>query len=121
MAVPKPAPGTGKWWVLGIAVTLAFAGWLGYRELSVAGQRVTAQTLGFEVVDARSTQIRFEVSKPPEVAVVCTVQAQDIRHAVVGSATVDIPPSAERVTQHEATIRTTTPAVAALVHSCVRG
>lgn len=120
MAVPKPAPGTGKWWALGIAFTLVFVSWLGYREFSVAGQRVTAQTLGFQIVDGRTTQIEFEVTKPAEAAVVCTVQAQDIKHAVVGSATVDIPASAATVSRHATTIRTTTPAVAALVHSCVR-
>ena len=120
MALPRPAEGTGKWWALGIAFTLAFAGWLGYREYSVAGQRVTAQTLGFQVVDARTVSIDFEVSKPPEVTVVCTLQAEDIRHAVVGSTTATIPPADQRSTRHEATIRTTTQAVAALVHDCVR-
>ncbi|MGB8382943.1 MAG: DUF4307 domain-containing protein [Dermatophilaceae bacterium] len=120
MALPRPAKGTGKWWALGILVTLAFAGWLAVREYSVAGQRVTAQTLGFQVVDARTVTIDFEVSKPPEVTVVCTLQAQDIRHAVVGSATMTVPPADQRSTQHQATIRTTTAAVAALVHDCVR-
>ncbi|MGV1009159.1 MAG: DUF4307 domain-containing protein [Dermatophilaceae bacterium] len=120
MALPKPAQGTGKWWAIGIVVTLAFVGWLGYRELSVAGQRVTAQTLGFQVVDDRTVTIDFEVSKPPEVTVVCTLQAQDIRHAVVGSATETVAPADQRSTQHKASIRTTTAAVAALVHDCVR-
>jgi hypothetical protein len=120
MAVPKPAPGTGKWWALGIALTLVFVAWLAYREAAVVSQRVIAQTLGFRIVDGRTAEIEFEVSKPPETTVVCTVQAQDVLHAVVGSATVDIPPSSERTTRHETTIRTTTPAVAALVHTCVR-
>jgi len=120
MALVRPAKGTGKWWALGIAFTLAFAGWLGYREYSVADQRVTAQTLGFDVVDARTVSIDFEVSKPPEMTVVCTLQAQDIRHAVVGSATATIPPADQRSSRHEASIRTTTQAVAALVHDCVR-
>lgn len=120
MALSRPAQGTGKWWAIGIAATMAFGGWLAFREVTVAGQRVTAQTLGFQVVDERTVTIDFEVSKPPEVTVVCTVQAQDIRHAVVGSATTTIGASDERSTRHDATIRTTTPAVAALVHDCVR-
>ena len=40
--------------------------------------------------------------------------------SVVGSATATIGSSDERSTRHDATIRTTTPAVAALVHDCVR-
>ncbi len=120
MAVLRPAPGTTKWWVLGIVFTLAFGGWLFYREYSVAGERVMARLMAFDIVDARTASIRFEVTKPPEQAVVCTLQAQDVHHAVVGSAQVTVGPSPQRTTTQEATIRTTTPAVAALVHSCVR-
>lgn len=120
MPVPRPAPGTGKWWALGIAFALSMTAFFSWRVLSVADEQITARTLGFAVVDTRTTTIDFEVTRPPTTTVVCTVQAQDIGHGVVGSAQVTLAPGGDRIVRQSATIRTTTKAVAALVHDCVR-
>jgi hypothetical protein len=90
------------------------------RNLSVADQAIDATTTGFKVVDDRTLKLTFDVHKPPQVAVVCTVHAQDRKKNVVGTLSVDIPAATERTTTHEVLIKTTTQAFAGLVHDCVR-
>lgn len=118
---PRIAPGTGKWWVLGIVFTVAFTAFASWRVLSVADQKIDATTIAVAVVDARTTIVTFDVSRPGQIAVTCTVQAQDQRKNVVGTVTVDIPVTTQRATtRHEASIKTTTLAFTGLVHDCVR-
>ena len=120
MATLRPAPGTGKWWALGIAFTLAFTGFASWKVLSVADQAIDVTLTAVSVVDDRTTVVTFDLHRPPAQAVVCTVQAQDQRKAVVGTVTVDLPPATERTTTHQVTVKTTTRAFTGLVHDCVR-
>ena len=120
MSTLRPAPGTGKWWALGIAVTVLFTVFASWRVLSVADQRIDADTTAFHAVDDRTFQLSFDVHKPPALTVVCTLQAQDLKKNVVGSATLTVPPATERTTTHTVTIRTTTKAFAGIVHDCLR-
>ena len=116
----KIAPGTGKWWALGIAFTLAFTVFASWRVLSVADQAIDVTTTGFKVIDDRTLKLSFDVHKPPQVAVVCTVHAQDQKKNVVGTLSVDIPAATDRTTTHEVLIKTTTQAFAGRVRDCVR-
>mgnify|MGYP001184715300 FL=1 len=117
----RPTPGTGRWWALGLAFTLAFTAWASWRVLSVSSLRITVDETGYTIVDERTVTLTFLVTKPVDTIAVCTVQAKDLRKNVVGSATVDIPAANTRTTAHTATIKTTTSAFTALVHDCVRG
>ena len=108
------------WWAVGAVFFVIAASFATWRIMSVANEQVTATVVGFKVVDERTTTISFDVTKPPEVTVVCTVHAQNIKKALVGSAQVTVPPSTERTTNHQVAIKTTTGAVAALVQDCMR-
>ncbi len=121
MAGWRPTPGTGKWWLLGIAFALAFTTWASWRVLSVADQAMDVTTTGFQVLDDRTMTVTFQITKPPEVTAICTIQAQDLRKNVVGSTTITVPAGTARVSDQTATVRTTTQAFAGLVHDCVRG
>lgn len=120
MATLRPAPGTGKWWALGIAFTVLFTAFASWRVLSVSGQQISADTTAWRAVDERTLELTFDVHKPPELTVVCTLQAQDLKKNVVGSAQVEIPPAATRTTNHTVPIRTTTLAFTGIVHDCIR-
>ncbi len=113
-------PGTGKWWALGIGFTLAFTGFASWRVLSVADQAIDVTTTAVSVLDDRTTVVTFDVHRPAGLAVVCTIQAQDQRKAVVGTVTVDLPGATERTTTHQVSVKTTTRAFTGLVHDCVR-
>lgn len=120
MATLRPTPGTGKWWALGIAFTVLFTAVASWRVLSVADEQVSADATAWRVLDERTLELTFDVHKPPQLTVVCTLQAQDLKKNVVGSAQVEIPPASARSTNHTVQIRTTTLAFAGIVHDCVR-
>jgi len=120
MAVPRPAPGTGRWWVLGsvgIAISVALVVWYG---LHGADNRITATTVGYKVVDDASVRISFDVNRPAGLAVTCTLTALDAHFTVVGRADAVILPGNERTTHHVETIKTATRAVTGVVQDCVR-
>ena len=119
-ALPRPAPGTGRWWLFGtVAIVLAVAA-ISWVSLHDSGNRITATTVAYDVVDDSSVQIRFDVTRPPQLSVSCTMRALDGHFGVVGSAVVAIPPGAEGTTHHVATIRTAARAVTGVVQDCVR-
>jgi hypothetical protein len=98
-------------------VAAAVIGWWLLRGES---QRITATTTAYKVQSDTSVTVGFDVSRPPGLAVTCTVRAIDGHFTVVGTASVAVTDSAERLVHQEATIRTTTRAVTAVVQDCVR-
>ena len=125
LRVPRLPPGTDRrrlgWSVtggiVGLLVGLVFIAWTVRNE----GQRITATTVGYRVVDDTSVTVSFDVSRPPDLAVTCTLRATDGHFTPVGSASVPIPTGGAQVVHQEATVRTTTRAVTGVVQDCVRG
>lgn len=118
MPLPRPAPGTGKWWVIGVvgcALGVALVTWL---ALVNTVDRVTWTDTGYEVVDDRTVVVQFEVHRPQGQAVTCLVRALDQGFGVVGSVDVAVPASSERTVHQKVTVRTTTRAVTGAVRSC---
>jgi len=103
--------------VLGCGLAVALIVWV---NLSRAGAQVSATTTAFKVVDDTSVQVAFDVTKPRQLHVRCTIRAIDSHFAAVGSAEVDVPPAADPTTHHVGTVRTTTRAVSGVVQDCVR-
>jgi hypothetical protein len=121
MPLPRPAPGTGKWWaigVLGCALGVALATWLAL--VNTVG-KVTWTDTGYRVVDDRTVVVDFAVHRPDGRAVTCLVRALDQGFGVVGALEVAIPASSERTVERRVTIRTTTRAVTGAVRSCSAG
>ncbi|SDP36418.1 protein of unknown function [Pedococcus dokdonensis] len=118
MPLPRPAPGTGRWWVIGTigcAIGVALAVWLG---LANSLGRVTWTDTDYKVVDDRSVQVGFDVHRDPGQAVTCTVEAQDAAHGVVGVIQVAVPAGTERSVHQQVSVRTASRAVGGSVRSC---
>jgi hypothetical protein len=118
MPLPRPAPGTGRWWVVGIvgcAVGVALAVWLG---LAYSLGQVTWTDTGYRVVDDRTVEVDFDVHRSAGQAVQCRVRALDQGFGVVGVLDVAIAPSPERSVHQHVTVRTTSRAVTGTVESC---
>ena len=80
MPLPRPAPGTAKWWVVGTVGCVAgtaLAIWWGLA--STVGQ-VTWTDLGYEHATDRSITVMYDVHRPVGHDVSCVVQALDNRH-----------------------------------------
>lgn len=119
MVLPRPAPGTGKWWAVGIvgcSIAVALIVWVGIR--TTVG-KINATTVSYRVVDERSVTVSFDVHRPPGTALVCEVQALAQNFGVVGSVRVPVPASAEQSTALTVTVKTASLAVTGLVESCV--
>jgi hypothetical protein len=120
MPLPRPAPGTGRWWVVGIvgcAIGVALAVWLG---LSYSLGQVTWTDTGYRVVDDRTVEVDFDVHRSPGEAVHCRVRALDQRFGVVGVVDVAIPAGQQRSVHQHVTVRTTARAVTGTVDTCSR-
>ena len=90
MPLPRTAPGTLKWWVIGsigIGLGVALAIWFG---LSATLGQPSWQTMGYRVVDNESVWVDFEVHSPGGKDLVCTVHALAGDFAVVGSTDVPV-------------------------------
>lgn len=118
MPLPRPAPGTGRWWVIGIVgctVGAALAIWLGLANSLGA---VTWDDTAYNVVDERRVVVDFDVHRSPGEAVTCTVEALDKSFGVVGRVDVPIPASTQRSTHRQVVIRTASLAVTGTVKTC---
>ncbi|GAB3449860.1 hypothetical protein GCM10027517_36650 [Phycicoccus ginsengisoli] len=118
MPLPRPAPGTGRWWVVGVVgvtVATALAVWLG---LANSVGRVTWVDTGYKVLDDRSVRVEFDVHRPAGQAVTCQVNALDQSFGVVGTLDVRVPASGERSVHQEVVVRTAARAVTGTVRTC---
>ena len=118
MPLPRPAPGTGRWWVVGIVGCTAGAARATWRGLANSRGRVTWTDTGYRVLDERSVRVEFDVHRPSGQAVTCRVQALDTTFGVVGVVDVDVPATEHRSVHEEVVVRTTSRAVTGVVDSC---
>lgn len=118
MAIPRPEPGTGKWWAIGIIGCTAGVALISWGQLAGTADRVIGMTVSYRVVDAQNVTVTFDVHKRRDLAAVCTVRALDERFGTVGSLDVAIPPVDAPASAHTVTIRTTSLAVTGEVQKC---
>ena len=120
--LPRPAPGTAKWWVigtLGVAAGVAVAVWFGIA--STAGL-ASFTTMSYKVLDDQSVRVTFELNRPADKPTTCTVQALARDFSTVGSRDVTYPAppagTGSLTTTETVTLRTTSRAVTGEVKTC---
>ena len=75
MPLPRPAPGTGRWWVVGVlGVGLMTAVVIWYAVTSTVGA-LTPRVTHYDIVSDTSATIDYEVLLPQGQAVRCVVAA----------------------------------------------
>ncbi|MBB2985630.1 DUF4307 domain-containing protein [Terracoccus luteus] len=118
MPLPRPAPGTAKWWVVGaVGIALGVAMSI-YWGLHATVGLPTWQTVSYKVIDDRSVRVDFEVTNPGGTALTCTVQALAQDFSTVGTVRVAVPASGNERSEHRVTLRTTSRAVTGEVRTC---
>jgi len=110
--------GRRGWLVLTVCALAAAVGWAAWVAWSDTQERIGWTDISFEIVDAGTTRITFDVSRQPGVEVVCTVRALNSGFAEVGRLDVVVPPSEVRTEREEATIPTSEEAVSGTVKAC---
>jgi hypothetical protein len=100
--------------ILGAVLVLAYGVWI-----SVAQSQGPAYSeISHRIVDDRTAEIRFSVTREPGTAVRCQVHALDDSSSEVGLLQVDIPATVDRDVQESVQVRTTSRAVTVGVESC---
>ena len=120
MRLPRPEPGTGRWWVVGVVgvgLAVALVVWWGWRTTAGA---VRPQVTGYEVLSNSEVRVEYRVQRPEGVAVDCEVAALDRRKGRVGVVTDHVPAAGPTLVDREVTVRTSARAVTGVVESCVR-
>lgn len=98
-----------------LVVAVAIAGW--FAVSSTAGATDTTNT-GFQLVDAHTVSITFQVTAPANSAIACVLEAQDTDHGVVGWRIVEYPASSEHSRAFTETVPTVAEATTGLANTC---
>lgn len=101
--------------VAAIAVGVAGAAYLSFGN---PGSSVRGQEISYSVKSSELVEITFNVAKPEDSTVACTLNALNTNYAQVGTKTVTIGPSDVGEAQFTVPIATTELAVTAVIESC---
>jgi len=100
--------------ILGAALVLAYGVWL-----SIDMSRGPSYTeISHQILDDRTAEIRFSVTREAGVAIRCQVHALNDSSSEVGLLQVDFPASEDTEVQQSVQVRTTSRAVTVGVESC---
>ena len=107
-------------WIVGagIAVAVALVALFGWMTVSGSLDAVDSDATGFEVVDAHSVVLSFQITALPGRSVACAIEAQDQEHGVVGWRVVEIPAGESHSQALREVIPTTAEATTGFVNSC---
>ncbi|GAB3467279.1 DUF4307 domain-containing protein [Kineococcus endophyticus] len=100
--------------VVGGVLVLAYGAWLAVSQ----SQGPSFTEISHQVVDDRTAEIRFSVTRPAGTEVRCQVHALDASSSEVGLVQVDVPASSATDVQESVQVRTTSRAVTVGVESC---
>ena len=118
MSIPRPAPGTAKWWVIGVVGCLIGVGLAIWFGLSATLGQPSWTDLGYKVVDNRTVDVMYDVQRPAGAEVSCVLQALDKGFATVGTLEVTIPAGKSSTVRKTSRVQTTTRAVTGMVKIC---
>jgi hypothetical protein len=112
-------PRSRRFWIVfatvGLAAAVAVAAWF---ALSSSSGAANATTTGFQVVDAHTVTISYQVSAPAGGELACVVEALDEEHGVVGWRVVRHPASEAHSQAFTEAVPTLAEATTGLVNSC---
>ena len=119
MPLPRLAPGTLRWWivgVLGVGAMVAVVIWYG---LAANVGAVVPEVTAYRVVSDSQLEVDYRLTRPADRAVTCTITGLCARERSVGTVPDEVPAGESRV-QRSVEIRTAQRAVTGVVDSCVR-
>lgn len=103
---------------LALIITIVLTLWVVWVALTPASASVQGDDIGHQIVDDRTVDVSFRVSKPHGRAVACAVEAQDEAHGAIGWRVVEIPASDPDSVGRTVRVTTTAKPVTGLLYSC---
>lgn len=117
----SPTRNSRRWLAIGALLAvpvLALIVWLG---VGMSKDAIDDAVVGYRVDSDSQVTVTWRAEHPDDKVVVCTVQAQDVRHGVVGSVVETIPAGSGTTTTRTTVVRTTARAVSGNVKECHLG
>jgi hypothetical protein len=120
MPLPRPAPGTTRWWVVGIVGCLAAVGVITWWGIASTAGSVRPEVTAYQVQSDTSILVEYDLHRPAGVAVVCRITALDGGRNRVGTVEDAVPAEGPSSVHRVVTLRTSVRAVTGVVDSCTR-
>ncbi len=77
MPLPRPAPGTTRWWVVGTVGCLLAVGVIVWWGIVGTAGSVRPEVTGYRVESDAAVLVEYDLHRPAGVAVLCRVSALD--------------------------------------------
>ena len=120
MPFPRPAPGTTRWWVVGVVGCLAAVGVIVWWGVVTTIGSVRPEVTAYEVGSDTSIVVEYDLHRPAGVEVVCRISALDGGHNRVGTVEDTVPAQGPASVHRVVSLRTSVRAVTGVVDSCTR-
>ena len=120
MPLPRPAPGTARWWVIGVVGCLAAVGVIVWWGVVTTVGGVNPEVTGYRVDSDTAVTVEYDLHRPTGVAVVCRINALDSGRNRVGTVEDSVPAQGPASVHRVVSLRTTVRAVTGVVDSCTR-
>ena len=91
MPLPRPAPGTTRWWVIGIVGCLAAVGVIVWWGIVTTAGSVRPEVTAYRVESDTSIVVEYDLHRPAGVAVLCRITALDGGRNRVGTVDDSVP------------------------------
>ncbi len=120
MPLPRPAPGTTRWWVVGTIGCLLAVGVIVWWGIVGTVGSVRPEVTGYRVESDAGVLVEYDLHRPAGVAVLCRVSALDGSRNRVGTVEDAVPASGPTSVHREVRVRTSARAVTGVVDACTR-
>ena len=120
MPLPRPAPGTTRWWVVGTVWCLLAVGVIVWWGIVGTVGSVRPEVTGYRVESDAGVLVEYDLHRPAGVAVLCRVSALDGSRNRVGTVEDAVPASGPPSVHREVRVRTSARAVTGVVDACTR-
>jgi len=105
-------------WIIGVIAAVAVGALLVWMAFGNSAEAVDATATGYQVVDARTVSLTFQVTAPTGSEVVCVLEADDEDHGIVGWKVVHLAASTSHTHAYSETVPTVGHATTGLVNTC---
>ena len=117
-AETTPSRGSRRWWLIGTAAVVVMSALAIWWGAAATLGRVHWVDTGHEVLSDTQVDVRFDLRRDPDRAVVCRLEAQADSHLIVGRTEVEVPAGGTSPSRHVESVRTASPAITGYVDEC---
>ncbi|WP_168582180.1 DUF4307 domain-containing protein [Gephyromycinifex aptenodytis] len=111
-------PARRRMWVFGTLAILGGIGIVVWFVLAASIGKPLWGDLAYDVKDARTVIVKYQLTRPTDRTVVCLVEAKEVNHGTVGRVEDVIPPGPQARVVRTVAVRTTSEAVIGQVRTC---